>query len=106
MNYFSAPGIKILPTIENYLNYVCKYFKQNPKEVLKIGRKPEHVKCRQISMYFCYKYLTKDMKEIGNKIGNKDRATAWTACSKVENFINIYPSYKAEIEEIDTILKP
>jgi len=84
---------------------VCQYFSM-PIEYIDIAtRKREVVQARQIAMYFA-KFKTKEsLRVIGLLTGGKDHATAIYAVRQVLNLIDTDKRYKAQIDEIEKLLK-
>ncbi|MGM0530451.1 MAG: helix-turn-helix domain-containing protein [Bacteroidota bacterium] len=90
----------IIPSTQEILYAVCKYFEQDPYQVHKKTRKREVVQTRQIAMYFAKMFTKDSLQTIGDKIGGKDHATVLHACKTVENLCDSDKSYWRNIEDL------
>jgi hypothetical protein len=92
-------------TIDHIQDVVCKYYNLTLEQLHTETRKREIVQARQIAQYFA-KQLTKvKLEVIGEKIGNKNHSTISHASKVVNNLIDTDKEIKAQIEEIERLIK-
>lgn len=70
-----------------------------------VGRKMEHVKARQLSMYFIKNNSTYSLKAIGSMFNNRDHSTVIHAIESVENQRDTNKVYRKLFEEIEGKVK-
>jgi len=92
-------------TIEDIVEKVCKHFELEPAAIHTKSRKREVVQVRQIAMYLAKKHTDSSSSKIGQLIGNKDHATVLHACKIVKDQFEVDKSFRAEVEEIEAILR-
>lgn len=85
----------IVKTVSEHMNISIEDIKSKK-------RSQDIATARQIVMYLCREYTVLALKSIGNAVGGKDHATVLNGIKRVEEKINIDPSFKATI---DTIMK-
>jgi chromosomal replication initiator protein len=86
MTYFSAPGIKCVPTFENIISNVAAFYKIDAVEMLGRSRKKEVVIPRQICHSIARYFSLGSLDYIGRNIGGLDHATVRNSCSKIQNY--------------------
>lgn len=91
--------------LETIYKVVCKYYDISPNEVLSKKRKRELVEARQIIMYLAKRYTKKSMESIGKELGGRDHSTVLYAIKTVKNLMETDKRFRADVEEIEKILK-
>jgi len=92
-------------TINKIISIVCKYFGITEEQIQLKTRKREIVEARQIAMYFSRITTKKSFCEIGELIGNKDRATAMHSFSVVLNLYLSNKKFRTDINAIKNEIK-
>lgn len=92
-------------TIELIQDTVCRYFNIDNKQIHSKSRKREIVHARQISMYLSKKYTDFSLSRIGELIGKRDHATVLHACKNISGLLDIDKSFRANLSEIEDLLK-
>lgn len=92
-------------TIELIQETVCNFYDMELKLLQTKSRKREIVQARQISMFLSKKYTDYSFSRIGSIIGKKDHATVLHACKTIGEQMGVDKGLKANILEIEEILK-
>ena len=91
-------------TVDFIIEKVCEHYKVDASVIHTKTRKREVVQVRQVAMYLAKKHTDTSSSKIGKLIGNKDHATVLHACKIVKDQVEVDKQFKAEIEEIESIL--
>ena len=70
-------------------------------DILSGCKKAHFVRARQVGMYLAKKHTSRSFPEIGRRFGGRDHTTAIHAYRKISAEIEIRPSLRAEVEEIE-----
>ena len=92
-------------TLDDIIAVVCKHFGLEPSEIHTKSRKREVAQARQIAMYLAKNYTDYSMTKIGKLIGNKHHATVLYACKTIEELKEVDKAFRAEMDEIQAVLK-
>ena len=92
-------------TIEDIIQKVCSHYEIEEAAIHTKTRKREVVQVRQVAMYLAKKHTDCSSSKIGQLIGNKDHATVLHACKIVKDQVEVDKAFKADIEEIEVLLK-
>lgn len=90
---------------DSIIEVICKHFNLNKDQLYAKSRKREYVQARQIAMYLSKKYLNIPLSKIGMLIAGKDHSTVIYSCNKVQDLMAVDKNFKADIEEIESVLK-
>ena len=91
--------------IDDIINTVCKHFSLVTVAIHTKSRKREVVQARQVAMYLAKAHTDFSTSKIGKFIGNKDHATVLHACKTVKGQCEVDKAFRAEIENIQSLLK-
>ena len=91
--------------IEYIIIIVGKFYKVSNIYTQIKSRKREYVLARQIAMYLISKYSTATLEKIGYQFNGKDHATVLHAKKVVNNLIDTDRNIKAQIKDLDNIIK-
>lgn len=92
-------------TIDSIISKVCAHYNLDESAIHTKTRKREIVQVRQIAMYLAKKHTDHSSSKIGQLIGNRDHATVLHACKMVKDLIDVDKAFKAEMDEIETMIK-
>ncbi len=92
-------------TIEDIIAKVCSHYEIEESAIHTKTRKREVVQVRQVAMFLAKKHTDASSSKIGQLIGNKDHATVLHACKIVKDQVEVDKSFKADIEEIEALLR-
>ncbi|MGL4853141.1 MAG: chromosomal replication initiator protein DnaA [Phocaeicola sp.] len=92
-------------TIEDVIAKVCNHYEMDESVIHTKTRKREVVQARQVAMYLAKKHTEFSSSKIGQFIGKKDHATVLHACKAVKEQAEVDKSFKATIEEIESLLR-
>ena len=92
-------------TIDSIISKVCTHYNLDESAIHTKTRKREIVQVRQIAMYLAKKHTDHSSSKIGQLIGNRDHATVLHACKMVKDLIDVDKAFKAEMDEIETMIK-
>ena len=92
-------------TIDSIISKVCAHYNLDESAIHTKTRKREIVQVRQIAMYLAKKHTDHSSSKIGQLIGNRDHATVLHACKMVKDLIDVDKAFKAEVDEIETMIK-
>ena len=92
-------------TIDSIISKVCAHYNLDESAIHTKTRKREIVQVRQIAMYLAKKHTDHSSSKIGQLIGNRDHATVLHACKMVKDLIDVYKAFKAEMDEIEIMIK-
>lgn len=92
-------------TIDSIISKVCAHYNLDESAIHTKTRKREIVQVRQIAMYLAKKHTDHSSSKIGQLIGNRDHATVLHACKMVKDLIDVDKVFKAEMDEIETMIK-
>lgn len=93
-------------TIDSIKDAVCSHYRISIDELLSNSRKREFVQARQIAMYFAKKLTDDSLTNIGQSIGRRNHATVLHACKTVEDLMETDKSFRMNIDDIESKLKP
>ncbi|NLC97005.1 MAG: chromosomal replication initiator protein DnaA [Erysipelotrichaceae bacterium] len=83
---------------------VADYYNLSKQQITSKTRTKNIAMARHISIYLCRKLLDLPYTKIGDEFGGRDHSTIISACDKVEKQIQINPSYKKAVEELESII--
>ena len=92
-------------TIDSIISKVCAHYNLDESAIHTKTRKREIVQVRQIAMYLAKKHTDHSSSKIGQLIGNRDHATVLHACKMVKDLIDVDKAFKAEMDEIEIMIK-
>lgn len=82
------------------VNYLSDYYQMRFATLL-LGKKKDVILKRQVIQYFLSIYTTYLRYEIGHLTGNRDHASVKHSIDVVNNEMEVYALFKAEIEALD-----
>lgn len=91
-----------MPTPENIIEYIAKYFDLEAEALQGQGRSRDVVNARQIAMYLVRRLTNMSMKDIGKAFGGRDHTTVLYSLDKVEAQMRSDPAFAETVKEITT----
>ena len=91
-----------MPTPENIIEYIAKYFELDPESLQGQSRSRDVVNARQIAMYLIRRLTKMSMKDIGKAFGGRDHTTVLHSLDKVEAQMHSDPAFAETVKEITT----
>lgn len=92
-------------SIDDIINTVCEYYKVSSTLLHSNSRKREIVKPRQVAMYLAKKYTDMPLSKIGSMVANRNHATVIHSENTVKTQIEVDKAFKAELEELESMIK-
>ncbi len=92
-------------SIQSIQDTVCKYFNLDQSMIQTNSRKREIVQARQVTMFLAKKYTDCSFSHIGKIVGKRDHATVLHACKTVRDQIETNKTFRASVEEIESLLQ-
>ncbi len=91
-----------MPTPENIIEYIAKYFELEPDALQGQSRSRNVVNARQIAMYLIRRLTKMSTQDIGNVFGGRDHTTVLYSLDKVEGQMRSDPAFAETVKEITT----
>ncbi len=92
-------------TVDMIVDLVCKHYQMSRENFYAKSRKQDIVLARQVAMYLAKTHTNAPLKAIGEKIGGKNHATVVHACKVVGNLLETSKQVKADVQQIERIMK-
>lgn len=102
--YPGVPGMKgifgnpVSPKV--IVEAVCNHFEITEWQIRYGGRKKAFVEARHVAVYLMKKKTRMSQNKISAYFGGKDHTIAIHGFKKIQGFIETYPEYKKEIENL------
>jgi chromosomal replication initiator protein len=93
------------PQIGEVQQTVCSYFNISKKELSSKTRAIKIARPRQVAMYLAKKHTNESLPSISTIFGKKSHSTVSNACDKIEKLQKSDEKLKADIKNIEEILK-
>ena len=89
-----------IPTPDNILDYISKYYGIEKEIICGQQRVKDAVAARQIAMYLMRNLTNLPLKEIGEEFGGRKHATVLSSIRKVEELLKSDPDISATVRDI------
>ena len=89
-----------IPTPDNILDYISKYYGIEKEIICGQQRVKDAVAARQIAMYLMRNLTNLPLKEIGEEFGGRNHATVLSSIRKVEELLKSDPEISATVRDI------
>ena len=89
-----------IPTPDNILDYISKYYGIEKEIICGQQRVKDAVAARQIAMYLMRNLTNLPLKEIGEEFGGRNHATVLSSIRKVEELLKSDPEIAATVRDI------
>ena len=95
---------RAIPNPEEVLSAVCFFYGTSPDALQSKRRDKETVRARQVAIYLLREVSLKNLREIGNLLGNRDHATVRYSWMKMTEARDSDPDVRSDIDQINDAL--
>lgn len=92
-------------TVDRIQRAVCEVFSVTPTDMVSKRRARVIARPRQVAMYLCKKLTKRSLPDIGRRFGGRDHTTVMHAVKRIDALRADDPSFNAQIEAVETLLK-
>lgn len=92
-------------TVESLQKVVAEHFSVSVDQLTGQTRKRNIVMARQLCMYLAKNMTAMSLKAIGNAFGGRDHSTVIYSCRAVQDLLDIDPSFKEVVAELEKKIK-
>lgn len=92
-------------TVDRIQRAVCEVFSVTPTDMVSKRRARIIARPRQVAMYLCKKLTKRSLPDIGRRFGGRDHTTVMHAVKRIDALRADDPSFNAQIEAVETLLK-
>lgn len=92
-------------TVDRIQRAVCEVFSVTPTDMVSKRRARVIARPRQVAMYLCKKLTKRSLPDIGRRFGGRDHTTVMHAVKRIDSLRAEDPSFNAQIEAVETLLK-
>ncbi len=92
-------------TVDRIQRAVCEVFSVTPTDMVSKRRARIIARPRQVAMYLCKKLTKRSLPDIGRRFGGRDHTTVMHAVKRIDQLRADDPSFNAQIEAVETLLK-
>ncbi len=92
-------------TVDRIQRAVCEVFSVTPTDMVSKRRARIIARPRQVAMYLCKKLTKRSLPDIGRRFGGRDHTTVMHAVKRIDALRAEDPSFNAQIEAVETLLK-
>jgi len=92
-------------TVDRIQRAVCEIFSVTPTDMVSKRRARIIARPRQVAMYLCKKLTKRSLPDIGRRFGGRDHTTVMHAVKRIDQLRADDPSFNAQIEAVETLLK-
>ncbi len=91
-----------IPTPDNILDYISKYYGIEKEIICGQQRVKDAVAARQIAMYLMRRMICMNLADIGKEFGDRDHTTVLHSLDKVEKQMRSDPAFAETVKQITT----